>query len=158
MGNAKWGNRPYELKKSRNEADPFTCPTCWLLRGNEVRLELVGKRQPVEDRPCECPACHRKWESVRFFLYFWCPMWVPVIESELHAASGVDERNELSFEEAEEREWRRMQEVKQAVEAGTWSPSVPNDLSMPTEKEMAHYDPALHTPSWARKGVAGEMD
>ncbi len=151
MAEAKWGDRPYELKKGRNEADPFTCPVCWLIRGDEVRLKMVGKRQPLEDRPCECPACHRRWESIRWFLYGWCPWWVPRIESELHVASGVDARNDASFEEAEEREWQRMQQVKQAVEAGTWSPKNPDTLQMPTEQEMAHFNPTVHTPKWARK-------
>ena len=146
-----WGDRPYPLKKGRHEAAPFTCPVCWLIRGDEVKLELVGKRQPVEDRPCECPVCHRRWESARFFLYGWLPHWVPRIESELHAASGVDGRNEVSFQEAEEREWQRMRQVKQAVEAGTWSPKNPDGLQLPTQEQMAHFDPTRHTPQWAKK-------
>lgn len=148
-----WGERPYQLKKNRRDANPFSCPVCWLIRGDEVRLQLVGTRQPVEDRPCECPACHKRWESVRFFLYFWCPVYVPRIESELHVASGVDARNDLSFEEAEEREWQRMREVKQAVEAGLWSPRGPDNLQPPTAEEMEHFSPEKHTPTWARKGL-----
>lgn len=151
MAEAKWGDRPYELKKGRRDASPFTCPTCWLIRGREVPLRLMGKRYPVEDRGCECPWCGRRWESVRFFLYFWCPTYVPQIESELRGASGVDVRNDLSFMEAEEREWQRMQQVKQAVEAGTWSPRNPDSLQLPTAEQMAHFDPEKHTPAWARK-------
>ena len=153
-----WGERPYQLKKGRRDANPFTCPVCWLVRGNEVRLQLVGKRQPVEDRPCECPACHKRWESVRWFLYGWCPYWVPRIESELHAASGVDGRNEQSFLEAEEREWLRMREVKQAVEAGLWSPRGPDNLQPPTAEEMEHFSPEKHTPTWARKSPSHSLE
>ena len=102
-----WGERPYKLKKMRKDADPFTCPVCWFIRGEEVRMELIGTRQPVEDRPCECPACHRRWESVRWFLYGWCPLWVPRIERELHDASGIDAVNDKNFEERAESEWQR---------------------------------------------------
>ena len=153
-----WGDRPYALKKGRHEAAPFTCPVCWLIRGNEVRLELIGKREPVEDRPCECPWCRRRWESVRFFLYGWCPLWVPKIESELHVASGIDGVNDASFQESEEREWKRANQVREAVEKGWWNPRVPDDLSIPTERELAHFDPNVHVPTRERNSRTQTYD
>jgi len=156
MPKTKWGDRPYELKEGvRKWNGRLTdCPVCWLVKGQHNRMKTVGKRYPKQDRPVECPACHRRWESLRFFLYYWCPHWVPRIEDELRTASGVDVHNDMTRAEHEESLWRREQQVKQAVEAGTWSPRLPDDLSTPTDAEMAHFDPDVHTPTWARKAPA----
>ena len=150
--NMKWGDRPYELdgKGRRWGGNMHECPVCWLVRGDRVRLRLDGRRHPMDDRPVYCPACHRRWESLRWFLYGWCPYWVPRIEQELHAASGVDERNSAWREEQEANLWRREQEVRQAVEAGTWTPGIRDDLQPPRPEEMEHFDPKKHTPNWAR--------
>jgi len=76
---------------------------------------------------------------------------VPRIERELHDASGVDAINDKNFEEREEREWARMQEVREAIENGWWSPRGPDTLQPPTPKEMQHYDPNVHVPMRERK-------
>jgi len=150
-----WGERPYKLPKSQKytTAEAGWCPICYLLRGDEVKLRLVGKRYPPEDRPLECPVCHRSWWSARYFLQGWLPHWIPRIQQEIHEASGIDGVNDKTFEEREESEWQRIQQVKQAVEAGTWSPRGPDSLQPPTPEEMEHFSPEKHTPTWARKGL-----
>ena len=152
MGKTEWGDRPYELEDGirRWSGNAHECPVCWMLRGERHRLKLVGHRYPAEDRPLECPACSRRWESLRWFLSGWCPHWVPRIEHELQYASGIDEHNSKLREEQEANLWRREQEVKQAIEAGTWMAGYRDDLQIPTDKEMEHFDPKKHTPTWAR--------
>ena len=152
--NSAWRERPYGLpKKKYTTAESGWCPICYLIRERDVRLRLIGKQYPVEDRALECPECHRRWWSARYFLRGWCPAWIPVIERELRAASGIDGRNDQNFQEGEEREWLRMQQVEQAVEAGLWSPRGPDNLQPPTAEEMEHFNPEKHTPTWARKGL-----
>ncbi len=157
--NSAWRDRPYQLKNQKyTTAERGWCPICYLLRGEEVKLRLVGRRYPPEDRPLECPACHRTWWSARYFMQGWLPAWIPQIHKELHDASGIDGRNDASYQEGEEREWDRMQQVKQAVDAGTWTPKNPDTLQMPTAQQMEHFSPERHTPTWARKSPLSSLE
>jgi len=130
------------------------CPVCWLVKGQENRLRLVGRRYPKEDRPVECEVCHRKWDSLRWFLDYWCQHWIPRIEAELQRATGIDAHNDMNMAEKEESLWRREQEVARAVENGWWSPRTRTGLQRPTEAEMQHYDPEKHVPMRERKPPA----
>ena len=156
----KWGNRPYELKEGvrRWNGRLTDCPVCWIVRGLKVRVTLKGKRYPREDRPVECPVCHRTWESLRWFLNGWCQYWIPRIEADMRALGDSRERNEAWQAEQEEFLWRRQNEVAEAVENGWWNPKIRDDLQLPTARDMEHFQPNLHVPLRARKPPAWLSD
>lgn len=104
------------------------CPVCNLVRGEKAWLELQGPSHwPTEDKRLYCANCGRTYESVRWFFDYFVTRTVPKIEAEMQAADIVYDR------EAEERQevwkWDREKQVKEAVEAGTWHPTLsPNHL------------------------------
>ena len=107
------------------------CPVCEQIRNEKHGLRIVRTKhyRPVEDRPVECPACHRRWESVRFLLNYWIPHWNPIIHDEVMAAQHAhfeDAKHQRGYEQWEN---RRIDRAKELTEQGKWTPRV-------TEEDM----------------------
>lgn len=119
------------------------CPVCKALRDDSVPLVTRGK-SPLEDRILYCPACHREWESVRWYIEYWYPHWMPKIHKELREAAEDKQATNAGREEYAEWEWERIKRVREAVERGWWRPEVSEsdlNLTMPLE----NFDDAVET-------------